>query len=55
LRAASVLELQQGIKIPRSEVRRILLWSALRYPFPVLWRKLFSGTGKAIASDEKLA
>jgi farnesyl-diphosphate farnesyltransferase len=55
LRTANVLELQQGIKIPRSEVRRILLWSVLGYPFPGLWRKLFSGTGKAIASDEKMA
>jgi farnesyl-diphosphate farnesyltransferase len=55
LRAANVLELQQGIKVSRSEVRRILLWSALGYPFPGLWRKLFPGTGKAIASDEKLA
>ena len=55
LRVASVLELQQGIKIPRSEVRWILLLSALCYPFPCLWQKLFSGTGKAVASDEKLA
>ena len=55
LRAANVFELQQGIKISRSEVRQILLWSVLGYPFPGLWRKLFSGTGKAIASDEKLA
>ena len=55
LRTANVLELQQGIKISRGEVRRILLWSALGYPFPGLWRKLFPGTGKAIASDEKLA
>ncbi len=54
LRAASVLELQQGIKIPRNEVRRILLWSAFSYPFPGLWRKLFSGTGKAVASAQGL-
>jgi farnesyl-diphosphate farnesyltransferase len=55
LRVANMLELQQGIKISRNEVRRILLWSALCYPFPGLWRKLFSGTGKAVASDEKFA
>ena len=55
LRAANVLELQQGIKISRGEVYRILLWSTLGYPFPGLWRKLFSGTGKAIASGGKLA
>jgi len=55
LRAANVLELQQGIKISRGEVRWILLWSALGYPFPACGEKLFPGTGKAIASDEKLA
>ena len=55
LRAANVLELQQGIKISHGEVRWILLWSALGYPFPGLWRKLFPGTGKAVASDKKLA
>ena len=54
LRIANVLELQQGIKIPRSEVRRILLWSAFSCPFPSLWRKLFSGTGKAVASERRL-
>ena len=41
LRAANVLELRQGIKISRGEVRRILLWSALEYPFPNMWRRLF--------------
>ena len=55
LRAANVVELQRGVKISRAEVRRILLWSVLCYPFPGLWRKLFSGTVKAVASDEKLA
>ncbi|MGA3162767.1 MAG: phytoene/squalene synthase family protein [Verrucomicrobiota bacterium] len=54
LRAASMLELQQGIKISRNEVRCILLWSAFSYPFPGLWRKLFSGTGKAVASAQGL-
>jgi farnesyl-diphosphate farnesyltransferase len=44
LRAANVLELQQGIKISRGEVRRILLWSALKYPLPNAWRRLFPST-----------
>jgi farnesyl-diphosphate farnesyltransferase len=55
LRIASVLELQQGIKIPRSEVRGIQIRSVLGYPFPGAWQKLFPRTGKAVASDEKLA
>jgi hypothetical protein len=54
LRAASVLKLQQGIKIPRSEVRRILLWSTLRYPFLGAWRRLFPTSGKAVASAQGL-
>jgi farnesyl-diphosphate farnesyltransferase len=54
LRAASALELQQDIKISRNEVRCILLRSAFSYPFPCLWRKLFSGTGKAVASTQGL-
>jgi farnesyl-diphosphate farnesyltransferase len=54
LRAASVLELQQGIKISRSEVRWILLWSAFSYPFPGAWRRLFPTAIKAVASAQGL-
>jgi farnesyl-diphosphate farnesyltransferase len=54
LRAASVLELQLGIKIPRSEVRWILLWSAFIYPFPGAWRRLCPTAGKAVASAQGL-
>jgi len=53
LRAANVLDLQQGVKIPRSEVRRILVRSVLTYPIPGAWQKLFSATGKAVASGGK--
>src|SRR5208282_3969893 len=53
LRAGNVLDLQQGVKISRAEVRGILLRSTLAYPLPEVWRKLFSTTGKAVASGEK--
>jgi farnesyl-diphosphate farnesyltransferase len=55
LRTASVLDLQQGVKVSRSEVRGILLRSTLFYPLPEVWRKLFFTTGKAVASEGKLA
>ena len=54
LRAAGVLELRQGVKISRSEVRWILLRSVLAYPLPGVWRKLFPAKTKAVASDSKL-
>ncbi|HUA67111.1 MAG TPA: phytoene/squalene synthase family protein [Candidatus Saccharimonadales bacterium] len=50
LRAANVLELRRGIKISRSEVRGILLRSALAYPLRGAWRKLFVTSRKAVAS-----
>jgi farnesyl-diphosphate farnesyltransferase len=53
LRAANVVELQQDIKITRSEVRRILLRSVLSYPIPSAWKKLVAATGKAVASGGK--
>jgi hypothetical protein len=55
LRAANVVALQQRIKISRSEVRGILLRSVLSYPLPGAWQKLFSPTGKAVASGGNLA
>jgi len=54
LRAANVLELRQGVKISRLEVRWIMLYSVLAYPLPGVWRKLFVASRKAIASGEKL-
>ena len=53
MRTASVLDLQQHIKISRIEVRGIMLRSALVYPLPQMWQKLFSTTGKAVASEGK--
>ena len=53
LRAANVVELQQVVKISRREVRGILLRSVLIYPIPGAWQKLFSTTGKAVASGGK--
>ncbi|MGA3267684.1 MAG: phytoene/squalene synthase family protein [Verrucomicrobiota bacterium] len=41
LRAANVLELRQGIKIPRRETRRIIVQSVLRIPFAGAWRSQF--------------
>ena len=55
LRAASVLGLQQRIKINRDEVRGIMVRSTLLYPLPRVWEKLFSPGGKAVASGGKLA
>jgi farnesyl-diphosphate farnesyltransferase len=53
MRTASVLDLQQHIKVSRIEVREIMLRSALFYPLPQMWQKLFSTTGKAVASEGK--
>ena len=55
LRVGNVLDLQQHIKISHAERRGILLRSALFYPLPGMWRKLFFPTGKAVASEGKLA
>lgn len=55
LRAANVDQLQQHVKVPRSVVRGIIAWSVLEYPFPFLWRKLFSPMAKAVASGSRVA
>src|SRR5260370_29648201 len=44
LRAADVNQLQQRVKVTRSEVRGMMACSVLAYPFPFLWRKLVSPT-----------
>ena len=54
LRAAGVLKLRQGVKISHSERNWILLGSALVYPLPGVWRKLFPAKTKAVASGPKL-
>ncbi|MFZ0828476.1 MAG: phytoene/squalene synthase family protein [Verrucomicrobiia bacterium] len=55
LRAASGLDLQQRIKVSRSEIRGVLLRSTLLYPLPRVWQNLFFAGGKAVASGGKLA
>jgi farnesyl-diphosphate farnesyltransferase len=55
LRAAGVADLQQRVKIPRSEVRGIMLRSILACPFPWAWRRLFPAGRKAVASGPELA
>ena len=50
LRAANALELRQGIKISRAEVRGVLLRSVLLYPLQTAWRKQFVINPKAVAS-----
>jgi farnesyl-diphosphate farnesyltransferase len=41
LRAASVLDLHQRVKVSRSEVRNILIGSLVACPFPAIWRRQF--------------
>ncbi|HEY3931138.1 MAG TPA: phytoene/squalene synthase family protein [Verrucomicrobiae bacterium] len=55
LRAASVMELQQRVKISRGEMWKIILLSLLACPLPFAWRKLFPANAKAVASGAKLA
>lgn len=55
LRAASVVDLQQRVKVSRGEVRGILFRSLLACPFPGIWRQLYSPAGKAVASRSDLA
>lgn len=53
LRSASVIELQQRIKIHRGDIRHIILRSVLACPFPGVWHSLFPA--KPVALNEKLA
>ena len=55
LRAANVVELRQGVKVSRSEVRGILFRSILSCPFSGAWRRLFPAGRKAVASGGELA
>lgn len=47
LRAASLTELQQRVKVPRKNVKRIIISSIMASPFPPLWKNLFPS--KAVA------
>ena len=55
LRAANVLELRQGIKVPRREVRRFIVQSVLRLPLTAAWKKLYPTDRKAVASASELS
>jgi farnesyl-diphosphate farnesyltransferase len=55
LRAATVIELSQRVKVSRGEMRGILLRSLLASPLPFAWRRLFPSGGKAVASGPDLA
>jgi farnesyl-diphosphate farnesyltransferase len=55
LRAASVIELQQRVKVSRVEVRGLMLCSTLASPLPFVWRRLFPSGGNAVASGDELA
>jgi farnesyl-diphosphate farnesyltransferase len=55
LRAATGSEIQRRVKIPRREVRQIMLRSLWTYPFPKTWQKQVPAEGKAVASRDKLA
>jgi hypothetical protein len=50
-----LIELQQRVKVPRAEVRGILLRSTLASPLPFAWRRLFPSGAKAVASGGELA
>lgn len=45
LRRANVLDPQQRIKVPRAGVRRILVRTVMRGPFPRAWEKLWPEAG----------
>jgi farnesyl-diphosphate farnesyltransferase len=55
LRTASVIELQQRVKVSRGEMRGILLRSLASCPLPGVWRKQFPAGRKAVASGADLA
>jgi farnesyl-diphosphate farnesyltransferase len=55
LRAASVAELSQRVKVSRGEMRRILWQSLWASPLPFAWNRLFPASRKAVASGRELA
>ncbi len=55
LRAANVIELQQRVKVSRSEVRQIIFRSLARSPFAPAWRQLYLPAVKAVDSGGELA
>jgi farnesyl-diphosphate farnesyltransferase len=55
LRAASVMDLRQRVKVSRGEVRGIIFRSLLASPFPMVWQKLCLPDAKAVDSSGNLA
>jgi farnesyl-diphosphate farnesyltransferase len=55
LRSGRILDPAQRIKVPRNEVKWMMLRSVVSYPFPGAWQKQFEIHGKAIASGADLA
>lgn len=53
LRAASVIDLRQGVKISRPDVRRLIVKSVLACPISSAWKNLFPA--KPVALQENLA
>lgn len=53
LRRASVVELQQGVKISRKDVRNVVVRSVLACPVSVAWKNLFPS--KPVALQQNLA
>jgi farnesyl-diphosphate farnesyltransferase len=53
LRVASVIDLQQGVKVSRVDVRRLMVRSVLACPISPAWKNLFPA--KAVALQENLA
>ena len=55
LRSGRILDPARRIKVPRNEVKWMMLRSVVSYPFPGAWQKQFEFHGKAVASDADLA
>ncbi len=55
LRAANGADLQRRVKVARGEIYKIIFRSLLASPLPFVWRKLYSSSGKAVASRNFLA
>lgn len=55
LRTGRILDAARRIKVPRSEVKWMMLRSVVSYPFPGAWQKQFDFHGKAVASGPNLA
>lgn len=55
LKAATVTELRERIKISRNEVRGIMLRTVLASPVPAWWRNLLKGAANPVASGGKKA